>query len=272
MGATSILAETAGRCLTACCKAVRPLLQERIGSRILMYHAVGTPVAGDALGLYNISPARFESHMRILSAKYRDSIRRLDTNSLKVPEPGFMLTFDDGYSDNLTFAAPLLASLGIPFTVFVTTGPVKGRKAGFLTPDDLRALDKVPGATIGAHGVTHARLAQCDDKKLKKELIESKACLEDLLGHPVVSLSYPHGSVNLRVRDAAEDAGFRIGATSRFDINQPDRDPLLLCRTDIWSGDSDSVFSGKLEGDWDWRRWRHPDPAKKQSPDPRERK
>lgn len=257
-----MLSATASRCLTAFYKVALPILRERSGNRILMYHAVGTPVAGDALGLYNISPARFESHMRILSARHRESIRRLDTDSLKVPAPGFLLTFDDGYLDNLTRAYPVLSRLGIPFTVFVTTGPVLNNVAGYLSKKELRELDSLDGVTIGAHGVTHVPLAECGESQLREELTGSKACLEDLLGHPVDALSYPHGSVNRRVRDAAEQAGFRIGASSRFDINLPDRDPLLLCRTDIWSGDSDSVFSEKLAGAWDWRRWRCQDPAK----------
>jgi len=227
-----------------------------------MYHAVGTPVPGDALGLYTISPARFESHMRILAAGHRDSIRPLEGGSLKDAKPGIMLTFDDGYLDNLTRAYPVLSRLGIPFTVFVTTGPVLKNEDGYLGKKELRELSALDGVTIGAHGVTHVPLAECGVRQLKEELTGSKACLEDLLGRPVDALSYPHGSVNRRVRDAAQNAGFRIGATSRFDLNPPGRDPLLLCRTDIWAGDSDSVFSEKLAGDWDWRRWRHADPAR----------
>jgi peptidoglycan/xylan/chitin deacetylase (PgdA/CDA1 family) len=226
-----------------------------------MYHAVGTPVPGDSLGLYNIAPERFESHMRILAARHRDSIEPLGTVSLKASRPGIILTFDDGYLDNLTRAYPVLSLLGIPFTVFVTTAPVIAKESGYLGVKELRELDALDGVTIGAHGATHVPLAECGDRRLKEELAGSKACLEDLLGHPVDSLSYPHGSVNRRVRDAAEQAGFRIGATSRFDINPPGRDPLLLCRTDIWAGDSDGVFVEKLAGDWDWRRWRHADPA-----------
>lgn len=256
-----VMSQIISRCMVACFRVAQIYIPPRDGNRILMYHAVGTEVEGDQRGLYNISPARFESHMRILAARHRDSLNALDAHSLSQTNHGIMITFDDGYLDNLTCAAPMLADLGIPFTVFVTTQPVIERKRGFLSPADLRALDNIPGATIAAHGVTHTRLAQCTDKKLREELNGSKSYLEDLLGHAVDSLSYPHGSVNQRVRDSAEEAGFRLGATSRFDINPPGRDPLLLCRTDIWSGDSESVFSEKLAGCWDWRRWRHADPS-----------
>ena len=40
--------------------------------------------------------------------------------------PTFSISFDDGYVDTLTIAAPLLASLGVPFTVYVITDIVTG--------------------------------------------------------------------------------------------------------------------------------------------------
>lgn len=247
--------------MTAAHRVVQPYLPVKNGARILMYHAVGTDVDRDTAGLYNIPPARFESHMRILAEREKNSLRSLDLVSLSSTGSSIMVTFDDGFRDNLTTAAPLLVQLGIPFTVFVTTGPMLAGAEGMLNSDDLRVLDSLPGATIGAHGVTHARLAECGNKQLKEELSVSKACLEDILGHRINSMSYPHGSVNKRVRDAAEDAGYKIGATSRFDNNTPGRDPLLLSRTDIWSKDSERIFLEKLAGYWDWRRLRHRDPA-----------
>ena len=247
--------------MTVAYRHARPCLFRHKGNRILMYHAIGTKIESDRRRIYTISPARFGSHMRILAAEQSHSLKALNLGALRDDNPGIMLTFDDGYQDNLTQASPVLTRLGIPFTVFVTTGPVLAREPGFLSPEELRLLDRQHGVTIGAHGATHVPLAECGDRQLKEELAGSKAYLEDLLGHSVDTFSYPHGSVNRRVRDAAERAGFQIGATSRFDLNRFERDPLLVCRTDIWAADSDAVFSRKLAGDWDWMRWRHRDPS-----------
>lgn len=234
----------------------------RRGLRILMYHAIGTPVEGDIRGLYNMSGSRFRSQMSYLAEHFPDRCVPFDGR----PRDGDLLrisvTFDDGYRDNLTVAAPVLAKLGIPFTVFICTDAIAGRKTGFLGPDEVRELANFPGASIGAHSMSHARLTTCDDHRLNNELRGSKAYLEDLLGREVRTLAYPHGAVDRRVRNAAAHVGYQMGASSRFDINRPSRDPLLLCRTDIWADDDELVFGQKLRGDWDWLRWRHEDPSK----------
>lgn len=46
-----------------------------------------------------------------------------------LPNRAAMITFDDGYSDNLEVAAPLLAEQGLPATLFLTTGPTDGGPA-----------------------------------------------------------------------------------------------------------------------------------------------
>ncbi len=233
----------------------------RAGFRVLMYHAVGSAAAGDALGIYSIAPDLFAQQIAALAAYDSASIVSLE-QGLAATEPlRVAVTFDDGYRDNLYRAAPVLQKHGIPFTVFVCTGLMRQDPGNYLAPGELRELAALPGVMIGSHGATHSRLTDLDDRTLREELVASKAGLEDATGRAVTGLSYPHGAVDHRVRDAAAAAGYTIGACSRFDINGSTRDPLLLCRTDILGIDSVRVFKQKLHGDWDWYRWRGTDPA-----------
>lgn len=232
----------------------------RPGLRILAYHSIGTPIKEDISGIFNMAPGRFKQQMRHLSGQYANQFLPLEIEEVKRGAPGIMVTFDDGYRDSLSVVAPLHAELGIPFTVFVRTDSVSQRRAGFLGPNDVRELASMPGARIGSHSVTHPRLTDCDDLALARELCGSKAYLEDLLGKEIDLLAYPYGEVNRRVRDRAEEAGYRAGVTCRFDRNLPGRDPMLLSRVTIYAYDDLEMFEQKLQGKWDWYRWRHADP------------
>ncbi len=235
--------------------AALPRQRPRAGYRVLMYHAVGTPVPEDRLGIYNISAERFRTHMQLLR-------HRNDLELVPLHAPGRIdgltvaLTFDDGYRDNLTVAAPILQGLAIPFTVFVIAQAVRKRQQGFLTPEELRELAALPGVTIGAHGDTHTPLTHCDTAQLAAELSDSKRYLEDVIGRPVTAMSYPHGAVNRQVIEAVRRAEYCVAASSRFDINDASADPLALARTDILANDDKRVFLQKIQGDWDWYRWR----------------
>jgi peptidoglycan/xylan/chitin deacetylase (PgdA/CDA1 family) len=215
-----------------------------------MYHAVGTPIPEDSLGLYTLAPERFGEQMRAVAEDTSMPVRNF--GEAAGAAQGLAITFDDGYRDALTAAAPLLAGLGLPFTVFVTTDYVRSGDRIYLTPQELRELAACPGATIGSHGVSHARLVECPDATLRNELTDSRSYLEDLLQRSVTTLSYPHGATDSRVRDAVEAAGYELAACSRFGTNRGDRDPLLLKRTDIWSVDGFDEFRSKVAGDWDW--------------------
>ena len=237
---------------------MRPPLK---GLRILMYHAIGTPALGDTRGLFSMAPERFRDHMRLLSNWRHGRVVKLEESALSGVGCRVAITFDDGYNDNLEVASPILIELGLPFTVFVTTEFIRNRKTGFLSPSALRALAALPGACIGAHGASHIALRKCDDLSLHNELTSSRQYLEDILGSEVLTLAYPYGSADLRVRNAALLAGYRIGGCSFAGINQPERDPLLLARTEVTALDGERILAQKLHGDWDWYRWRTQDPA-----------
>ncbi len=236
----------------------------RSGVRILLYHAVGSRLADDPYGI-SISFESFWQQMEMLALRETVEVvsfdalpSALDRSESQQQENKLLVavTFDDGYKDNLHAAAPVLLRLKIPFTVFVTSSFIQNESPDYLTALELRELAAMPGVTIGSHGVTHRPLAQCDDATLSWELNVSRHSLEDIIGKSVTALSYPHGSVSGRVRDAARQAGYVLAGSSCFDINKSPYDPLNLCRCEIVARDSARVFLQKLNGAWDWKRWR----------------
>jgi len=234
-------------------------MAKQCGLRILLYHAVGTRLRHDPYGI-SISTELFERHMALL-AGIKD-IRPVGLLDWRPASQGLhvAVTFDDGYKDNLNRAAPILQRYGIPFTVFATSAYLQSGSDEYLTPAELRDLAELPGVSIGSHGTTHRPLSLCDDAALQSELNGSRCYLEDLLGRPVVMIAYPHGSTDVRVAQAARRAGYTLGVCSRFGLNDGSRHPLHLRRTEVVAFDSERVFRQKLNGAWDWYRWKTREP------------
>lgn len=121
-------------------------LQKRFTSRalILMYHRVAE-VELDPWSLC-VSPQNFAQHLEVLR-KYAHplSLQELTQahQSGKIPHKAVVITFDDGYVDNLHHAKTLLERYDIPATVFITTGTL-GQNREFWW-DELERLLLKPG-------------------------------------------------------------------------------------------------------------------------------
>ncbi len=121
-------------------------LRNRISPRpiILVYHRV-TRLATDPQDLA-VSPAHFAEHLEVLGKHARvmslaELVGKLEHN--KLPRRGVVITFDDGYADNLHEAKPLLVKHEAPATVFVATGHI-GRDQEFFW-DEMDRIFLQPG-------------------------------------------------------------------------------------------------------------------------------
>ena len=70
----------------------------------------------------------------------------------RLPPRALAITFDDGYADNRTVAAPLLERHGLPCTFFVATGFLDG---GRMWNDTLiETVRRAPGQTLDLRDLT----------------------------------------------------------------------------------------------------------------------
>lgn len=221
------------------------------GLRILAYHSI----TNKKTNLWNLKEDIFLSHANFF--KNHLDVHKSEDLINNIPSKGIVLTFDDGYKDNFEYVAPILFKLKIPFTIFVITDHIKNCETGFLNEKELKEIAKNPLVTIGSHSKTHARLAECDKKELNKEIFHSKHYLEDLLGQPIKLFSYPHGSYNSYVIENLKEANYKLAFSSHFDIVKPEDNKYYLNRNEIWNTDDIECLKEKLDGNWDWLKYRN---------------
>src|SRR5207253_1625094 len=171
--------------------------------------------------------------------------------SKPLPEGAVLITFDDGYRDNLENAAPVLHKHGYPAVQFVPIAYIGDRQPlpheehlarnGVLNPtvdwEELGELERL-GVRIESHGISHRPLADLELDEAAREIAISKLRLEERLGRPVRAFSYVKGSeahykqVHLSlVRQAGYDVAFTAvsGANSPAEVDWWfDRNPAGL--------------------------------------------
>ena len=96
---------------------------------VLLYHRVFK--ASSDPQLLCVTPQHFAEHLEHLRRHYRimslgDLVMALKEGQL--PKRAVVITFDDGYADNLHYARPLLEAADVPATVFIVAGQVDSRQ------------------------------------------------------------------------------------------------------------------------------------------------
>jgi peptidoglycan/xylan/chitin deacetylase (PgdA/CDA1 family) len=101
----------------------------------------------------------------------------------------------------------------------------------FLTWDETLAFARHPLIEVGAHSLSHRRLAQWPADVARAEMVGCKAALEGRLGAPVTSFAYPVGdptSAGPREFALAREAGYDIAVTTRPGMLFPEHADHLL--------------------------------------------
>ncbi|GGX46713.1 polysaccharide deacetylase family protein [Streptomyces chartreusis] len=193
--------------------------KRRPAAWVAMYHSVSN-CPEDPYDI-TVTPGRLERQFAWMAARGLRgvSVRELlDARALGLERGLVGLTFDDGYSDFVTTALPVLHRWGFTATVFVLPGLLDGensweqsgpRKA-LLDADGIRfAADA--GMEIASHGLTHIDLTKAHDDELHAEVAESRYRLAHLTGEDVEGFCYPYGHLDERAVDAVRRAGYRYG-------------------------------------------------------------
>jgi peptidoglycan/xylan/chitin deacetylase (PgdA/CDA1 family) len=225
---------------------------------VIVYHAVGPcPDENDPENLF-MPAERFEAQMDFL-ARRRVVVPLDEVVHGSAPENSVAITFDDGFRNVLTHAAPVLLEHKFPATVFVPAAWLGQTSAAWYEPagcdgavmaeDDLRAAAR-DGLEIGSHGYAHVDLGAADPDEAEADIQASLERLAAVLGQRPRYMAYPYGRHSPAARRAAAD---RFEAA--FAIDEPHEGLYAYERVGITRLDGDSVFALKTSGRYiEWRR------------------
>jgi peptidoglycan/xylan/chitin deacetylase (PgdA/CDA1 family) len=221
----------------------------------LMYHEL--ELAGRALCQSELGYARYilplATFRRQMEWLKQSNFRGLDVSqALTYPsQPAVCITFDDGCETDLIAAAPVLQEFGHNATFYVTAGFLD--TPGYLTSAQLRDLN-AQGFEIGCHSMTHAYLSDLGEADLKREIVDAKDRIEQIVGHKIDHFSCPGGRYNQRTIEMARRAGFKTVANSEFHANTPATNPYELGRVAMLRDLPIEAFGALCHGRGLWKK------------------
>ncbi|HSD84863.1 MAG TPA: polysaccharide deacetylase family protein [Anaerolineae bacterium] len=229
---------------------------------ILLYHSVADTTA-PRFKKWTLHPEFFAVHMQYLADQHYTPLtvtqwlQLLSDRRGALPERPIVISFDDGYTDFLVNAVPILQHYGFGATLYVVTKYVgqsstwlQGQGAGdrsLLTWAQLAEVNAA-GIECGAHSHTHVQLDTVPLAEAREEIARSKNELEQHLNRSVESFAYPYGYHNALVRELVQEAGFTSACAVKHALSTVDDDRFALSRIIISADTNVDRFAELLTG------------------------
>lgn len=217
---------------------------------ILVYHALGPVPAGAPFPDLYVSDADFDAEMAWLhqngyEAVTLDEMMNAWYHGGTLPPKPIVITFDNGYPEQVTFAPRVMARYGWP-------GVLNEITENHLYPRQIRPIIKM-GWEVDSHSLTHPNLTQLDSAELTAQVAGSRTYLQKTFHIPVNSFCYPSSKYDAAVIAAVRAAGY-TNATTEAHAYATSAEPYLLPRFEIEGGVSELAadLASTRPADYGW--------------------
>lgn len=225
---------------------------EAVPVPILMYHSILKDPASACA--YVVSPELFRSDMEYLRDNGYTTVFVSDLvdyaySGARLPEKPVVVTFDDGFLNNLTYILPILEEMDLKAVVSVvgkysesySDTPDANPAYAYLTWDDIITLRESGHVEIGSHTYDMHTLGSrrgCakrsgeseDDYRaaLEADLTALQELLSEHSGVTPTVFAYPFGLVSGEALEVIKDMGFKAALTCSEKVNYLTGDPEEL--------------------------------------------
>jgi peptidoglycan/xylan/chitin deacetylase (PgdA/CDA1 family) len=197
---------------------------------ILEYHDLGKPPAGAPYPELFVGRTDFSKQMDWLEeqgyqAVTLEQVQEAWYHGGTLPPKPIVLSFDDGYRPQFTFALPTLREHG-------WAGLLNLKAEGSdLYESNVKAMIAA-GWELAAHTIHHLDLTELGPAELEEEVAGSRQILRREFKVPVNNFCYPAGQFDQTVIEAVEAAGY-TGATTEISGFAEKGKPFELARIEI---------------------------------------
>jgi peptidoglycan/xylan/chitin deacetylase (PgdA/CDA1 family) len=225
---------------------------------VLMYHSVlgGIYYGPNADNKWILSEENFAKQMKFLRDKGYETITTSQLtdflyDKIDIPDKAVMLTFDDGYLDNIVYAYPILKEYGFTAAVFAITsevteksGTVKAYPLQYLSKADMKNTSDV--FEFGSHTDNMHYEERGTPRALRASKAEIRADLKKSFEYPLTfknGIAYPYGRYNDTVVSALKAEGAQFAFTTKIGYVYKNSSPFALCRYAVTGDMSIEQFS-----------------------------
>ena len=241
---------------------------------VVMYHSIVD--SAEREGKYVIRPSLLERDMKYLkdngyTAVLPDELYEYVNGGGKLPEKPVMLTFDDGFYNNLVYALPLLEKYDMKAVISVVgkftedetnRGEKQSSKYSYLTWEQVKELGDSGRVAIGNHSYNmHGESGRKGTvrRKGESEAAYAGAVGEDIRRMQDVTLektgikmnvfTYPFGAITKTSEKVVKEMGFIMSLSCYEHVNTITRDESCLYSLGRYSrpaGSSPESFFGAM--------------------------
>lgn len=197
---------------------------------ILEYHVLGAPGPGVPYPELYVTRRDFREQMDWLDREGYEAVTLEQVEEAwwrggTLPPKPVVLSFDDGYRPQFTFALPQLRRHG-------WAGLLNLKAEGSdLYPSNVEAMIAA-GWQLASHTIDHSDLTTLSGAELEREVAESRQILRREYGVPVNSFCYPSGRYDTEAIGAVEAAGYAT-ATTEIPGYASSEHPYELARLEV---------------------------------------
>lgn len=229
---------------------------------ILMYHKIPLQELQSKHRIF-VRKDDFEKHLFFLANNQYTCLHFQDLKDFmsgkrpysEFPKKPLILTFDDGYRDNLTNALPLLEKYQIKATIFLLSDHSitynfwdendETTPSEIMSLTEKKILARSPFIEVGSHGIDHPKLTEISSTEALKQMQESKKQLENDLNKPVCCFAYPFGLSSNSLQTLCEEAGYDFAVNTDHGGLHMYENRFALFRVNIFPEDSVAVLKKK---------------------------